>query len=216
MISEQNKATRNSVGPQNKEGEPPDKNPNTRAIQEGVVATTGHVRGKPHSGASLELAGEHQEAVGLRRGAGSPELMNILKEHIRLQQPTILALVETHITSARAKSDHYQYVTMEVKKCRCTSWLLPVMYVSPHINMREALWMELQQCTLQCANPWLLARDINKTISLDERNHGGLEMQRRCTRFKHWIENNGLINLGYSGPKFTWMRGRDLSTMKKA
>jgi len=38
----------------------------------------------------------------------------------------------------------------------------------------------------------------------------------RCARYKHWIENTGLMDLGYSGPKFTWSRGRDWSTMKQA
>ncbi|KAJ8434791.1 hypothetical protein Cgig2_033741 [Carnegiea gigantea] len=38
------------------------------------------------------------------QGAESSEFMNVLKEHIRVQQPTILALVETHITGSRAQS----------------------------------------------------------------------------------------------------------------
>ena len=41
-------------------------------------------------------------------------------------------------------------------------------------------------------------------------------MLRRCTRFKHWIENNGLIDLGFSGPKFTWTRGLNRETRKEA
>ncbi|KAJ8432043.1 hypothetical protein Cgig2_006328 [Carnegiea gigantea] len=39
-----------------------------------------------------------------------------------------------------------------------------------------------------CA-PWLLASD------LEERDHGGFEMLRRCDKFKHWIESNGFIDL---------------------
>jgi len=54
--------------------------------------------------------------------------------------------------------------------------------------------------------PRLLAGDFNKTINLDERNHGGPKMSWRCTRFRHWIKNNGPIDLGYSGPKFTWSK----------
>jgi len=34
--------------------------------------------------------------------------MNILKEHIRVQQPTILALVETHIMGSKAQSVCYR------------------------------------------------------------------------------------------------------------
>ena len=63
---------------------------------------------------------------------------------------------------------------------------------------------------------WLLAGDFNETSSLDERNHGGPDMQRRCNRFTYWIENNGLLDLGYSGPKFTWSRGLSPGTRKEA
>jgi len=41
-------------------------------------------------------------------------------------------------------------------------------------------------------------------------------MQRRCTRFTQWIDNTGLIDLGFSGPKFTWARGLSPTTRKEA
>ena len=45
-------------------------------------------------------------------------------------------------------------------------------------------------------HPWLLARDFIDTISLEERNHGGIEILRHYEKFNHWIENNGFIDLG--------------------
>ena len=185
--------------------------------------------------------------------SGSSEFMNVLKEHIWLQRPTILALAETHIAGSRAQSvydrigfrgcfrveargfeggiwvlwkpeevdstiihHHEQYITMEVKKRRCTTWILTVVCASPHTTQWEALWVELHQYASRCTSPRLLAGDFNETISLDDRNHGDPKMSQRCTRFKHWIENNGLIYLGYSGPNFTWSRGQDWNTMKQA
>ena len=41
-------------------------------------------------------------------------------------------------------------------------------------------------------------------------------MWRRCNRFKNWIDNNGLIDLGFSGPKFTWARGLTPDSRKEA
>ncbi|KAJ8423470.1 hypothetical protein Cgig2_013513 [Carnegiea gigantea] len=156
------------------------------------------------------------------QGARSSEFMNVLKEHIGIQQPTILALVETHITGSRAQfvcdrigygwcfhveaqgfrggiwvlwrsedvgvniiRHHDQYVTIEVNKQCYNPWLLTVVYASPHITLGETLWRELHQFDTQCTTPWLLVGDFNKMINLEERNHGGPEMQRRCTRFKH-------------------------------
>jgi len=82
--------------------------------------------------------------------------------------------------------------------------------------MREALWQELQRATATYRKPWILAGDFNETTCLAERNHGGPEMLRRCTRFRHWIENTGLIDLGFARPKFTWTRGSNRETRKEA
>ena len=41
-------------------------------------------------------------------------------------------------------------------------------------------------------------------------------MRRRCERFQQWIDNNGLIDLGFYGPKFTWARGGSRPTRKEA
>ncbi|KAJ8432136.1 hypothetical protein Cgig2_014297 [Carnegiea gigantea] len=70
---------------------------------------------------------------------------------------------------------------------------------------KEQCWEMIQQFGSSVRRPWLLAGDFNGTISLEERNHGGVEMLRRCERFKYWVKNNGFIILGFSGPKFTWV-----------
>jgi len=62
----------------------------------------------------------------------------------------------------------------------------------------------------------LLAGDFNETKSLEERDHDGDDMLRRCLKFNNFIENNGLIDLGFSGPKFTWAHGTSEQTRKQA
>ena len=111
---------------------------------------------------------------------------------------------------------HAQYVTLGVKLQNQIGWFVTIVYASPHLLNRELLWLDLQHFAENCQLPWLLAGDFNETINLEERNHGGPDMQRRCDRFKYWIENNGLLDLGYSGPKFTWSRGLSLGTRKEA
>ena len=105
---------------------------------------------------------------------------------------------------------------MGIKLQGQVSWVLTVIYTNPHSHIRDWLWQELQGFAIDCMKPWLLAGDYNETISLEECNHGGPDMRRRCNRFKQWIENNGLIDLGYSGPKFTWARGLPHDTQKEA
>ena len=187
------------------------------------------------------------------QGAGSGETLNILREHIRMHRPSIVALVETRISRRRAqavcdkigfrncfrveaqgfqggiwvlwnsdeigvavRNSHEQFVTVEVQPHDRMSWLLTIVYASPHTQHRDILWQKLQQFASVHDKPWLLAGDFNETISLEERNHGVPEMLRRCKRFKHWIENTGLIDLGFSGPNFTWARGMSSATRKEA
>ncbi|KAJ8441011.1 hypothetical protein Cgig2_021375 [Carnegiea gigantea] len=54
--------------------------------------------------------------------------------------------------------------------------------------------------------PWLLARDFNENRTLEERDHGGTDMARWCLKFNNWIENNTLLDLGFSRPKFICSR----------
>ncbi|KAJ8448033.1 hypothetical protein Cgig2_028909 [Carnegiea gigantea] len=49
--------------------------------------------------------------------------------------------------------------------------------------------------------------DFNETRSMSERKNCSDNLQQRCSNFDNWINNNGLIDLGFSGPEFTWCRG---------
>lgn len=52
--------------------------------------------------------------------------------------------------------------------------------------------------------PWLLAGDFNTTKSLD--GGGSSNVMRKCAKFARWIDDCGLIDLGFTGPKFTWRK----------
>ncbi|XP_021742807.1 uncharacterized protein LOC110708893 [Chenopodium quinoa] len=50
-----------------------------------------------------------------------------------------------------------------------------------------------------------------------ERNGNGCsEMQRRCTEFSNWIDSDGFIDIGCSGPNHTWYRGNSSATFKSS
>lgn len=51
--------------------------------------------------------------------------------------------------------------------------------------------------------PWLLAGDFNTYKSLDG---GSSNVMRKCAKFARWIDDCGLIALGFTGPKFTWWK----------
>ncbi|KAJ8422962.1 hypothetical protein Cgig2_002711 [Carnegiea gigantea] len=60
---------------------------------------------------------------------------------------------------------------------------------------RIARYRRIQHYRATIQQPWLFAGNFNETASLEERNHGGIEMLRHCEKFKNWIENNGFIDM---------------------
>ncbi|KAJ8437488.1 hypothetical protein Cgig2_007465 [Carnegiea gigantea] len=111
---------------------------------------------------------------------------------------------------------HTQYVTMELSTQGNQSWQFTTIYASPQNSLREELWTRLTSHANNTGRPWLLAGDFNETRSLEERGHGGPDMARRCAKFSNRNENNALLDLGFSGPKFTWLRGLSQATRKCA
>lgn len=110
-----------------------------------------------------------------------------------------------------------QHITVKVARIGEEPWMFSAIYASPDSTIRRDLWRELESVKNNFLGPWLLAGDFNETRSMDERHGvGGSEMQRRCLNFSNWMEDNGLIDLGFSGPSHTWFRGDSQSTFKSA
>ncbi|KAJ8421582.1 hypothetical protein Cgig2_013877 [Carnegiea gigantea] len=86
---------------------------------------------------------------------------------------------------------------MRVRHGHEASSLFTAIYASPHLQERETFWTNIQEYGATVEYPWLFTGDFNGTISLEERNHGGLNVLEHCVRFKHWIENNDFIDLGF-------------------
>ena len=61
-----------------------------------------------------------------------------------------------------------------------------------------------------------MAGDFNSVTKAEEVSNAGKFDKRRCSGFNDWIFGNGLIDMGFIGPKFTWIRGRSPSAFKGA
>lgn len=115
----------------------------------------------------------------------------------------------THVTSqaihASVKIDDYE------------DWIFSTIYGNPNPRIRDAVWEDLESIADNMRKGWMVAGDLNDTVSQDESNsntadnHGS---QRR--RFGERINRCKLGDLGYSGSKFTWSNGREgLANIKK-
>ena len=57
---------------------------------------------------------------------------------------------------------------------------------------------------------------FNAIVSTEERSSTSNLDSGRCSAFTFWISQHQLIDLGFSGPWFTWTRGISIDTFKGA
>ncbi|KAL8128558.1 LOW QUALITY PROTEIN: hypothetical protein V2J09_017713 [Rumex salicifolius] len=68
----------------------------------------------------------------------------------------------------------------------------------------------------EVSQPWLLMGDFNETLSMEERTRDSDSKHRRCDRFRSWANDMAFIDLGFSGPQFTWSRDHALILMNSS
>lgn len=97
-----------------------------------------------------------------------------------------------------------QAVTCKIKK-DTFEWWCTAIYASPIPSVRNQCWEYL--CSLRQLIPgsWMLTGDFNE-ILLPSEVKGGDFYVNRALKFGSMIDNCNLIDLGFSGPKYTWHR----------
>lgn len=88
------------------------------------------------------------------------------------------------------------------------SFLLSTIYGSTNPLMRNALWDQLSM--INCADSaWMLVGDFNCTLSQMDKKGGRPFLDCPSSRSLHNLTfKQGLIDLGFSGPRFTWSNNR--------
>jgi len=92
-----------------------------------------------------------------------------------------------------------QFITLEVISRDNCRWLFSAVYGSPQEHTRYEMWSTLEEFAHHNDQPWLLAGDYNDTRLMAECRNCSEDLNRRCANFHHWIENNGFIDLEFSG-----------------
>ncbi|XP_019179248.1 PREDICTED: uncharacterized protein LOC109174466 [Ipomoea nil] len=111
---------------------------------------------------------------------------------------------------------HPQFISLQVQDADSESWLLSVVYGSPNKALRKRLFSELSGQFFMPHGPWLAVGDFNSVTCQDEVNNLETFSMSRCSDFNQWIFREGLIDLGFEGTKFTWMRGVNSTSFKGA
>ncbi|KAJ6292418.1 hypothetical protein OIU78_024565 [Salix suchowensis] len=86
-------------------------------------------------------------------------------------------------------------------------WLLTVVYANPNPRIRESLWTYFDGLAKASNLPWLVMGDFNDISCASEKCGGNFDSGGSA--FVDWISRNQLIDLGFSGSKFTWCNKRN-------
>ncbi|XP_038973168.1 uncharacterized protein LOC103699679 [Phoenix dactylifera] len=97
-----------------------------------------------------------------------------------------------------------QQVVMVVSEPEADPWVLCGVYASTDYRVRRTLWQEITNLLAQ-GIPTVAVGDFNCIQSADEKR-GGAPFTDRIDRreFRDFVQLNGLVDLGFSGPRFTW------------
>ncbi|KAF7822906.1 reverse transcriptase [Senna tora] len=86
--------------------------------------------------------------------------------------------------------------------------LLSFVYASPIRERRKILWENLSLIANNNHLPWMVCGDFNEVLSQDEKWGIRLASHSRIRDFKGCLDNCSLMDLGFSGCKFTWCNKR--------
>ncbi|KAJ4847307.1 hypothetical protein Tsubulata_045084 [Turnera subulata] len=116
-----------------------------------------------------------------------------------LWRPDLLHMVVEH--------RHTQFIHVRVLPHGKDPFLLTAVYASPSESRQSDLWPRLVSLSARIQEPWVLMGDFNVTAYPEETQGGATIQLNRLARFRDWMEECGITDLGFKGPRFTWFRG---------
>lgn len=101
----------------------------------------------------------------------------------------------------------FQFIHLKVSFFGGPSSYLTAVYASPHEENRRYLWEDLHYIAVDMQDKWCLVGDFNDITNLSEKKGGAEIHPNKMQRFADRINSCGLLDLGASGPRFTWRGG---------
>ena len=90
------------------------------------------------------------------------------------------------------------------------SWLFTAIYASPRTAERHVLWDNLIKVAEMHDIPWVLAGDFNESLMEGDKFKGRVISVIRSLLFKECLDKCNMIDIRFSGPRFTWTIKRNV------
>ena len=111
-----------------------------------------------------------------------------------------------------ASTEQEIYTTIKVKNSDYC-WLFTAIYASPRSAERHVLWNNLNKVAYMHNMPWVLAGDFNEPLQEDDKFGGRAVSVNRSLLFKECLDKCSMIDIGFSGPRFTWTNKREVQAL---
>ncbi|XP_062100654.1 uncharacterized protein LOC133806581 [Humulus lupulus] len=96
------------------------------------------------------------------------------------------------------------------------SWHFTGLYGQPDARLRKDFWRFLGMLASSYDGPWLCGGDLNEIIVASEKDGATTRPNYLMRNFKQALSDCDLIDLGFSGPKFTWCNRHKDSTFTQS
>ena len=98
-------------------------------------------------------------------------------------------------------------LAVKIKEVLC-EWLLVGFHKLPYTAKKRKVWENLCAILESFQGPWFCLGDFNYIVNAEEK-YGGVKGGTSAPNYlKELMFDLGAIDLGYSGNKFTWAKGR--------
>ncbi|XP_026405969.1 uncharacterized protein LOC113301402 [Papaver somniferum] len=87
-------------------------------------------------------------------------------------------------------------------------WIMSTVNGSTNKSNRKRVWSELQAISEIPSSDWMVMGDLNVIGGSQEKSGGRNPSSSQLSELRDVMDNCGLIDLGFSGPKFTWNNKR--------
>ncbi|XP_019183336.1 PREDICTED: uncharacterized protein LOC109178201 [Ipomoea nil] len=111
---------------------------------------------------------------------------------------------------------HPQFILFQVRQSGKPPWMFAPVYGSPAHHLRRRLWRDLSQSKRGPQGPWMVAGDFNSVTSREETMNYVSFSAQRSSDFVNWIQDEGLIDMGFAGSRLTWVKDGSTDSLKGA
>ena len=114
--------------------------------------------------------------------------------------------------SQLANTEQEIHVIVKVRSSNL-NWLLFAIYASPRCAERQVVWSNLKMMVEVHEMPWVMTGDFNEPLMEGDKFGGRGLTVSRALQFKECLDACSMIDIGFSGPRFTWTNRREVQAL---